>query len=743
MINKILSNFFNNIKYTGKFQLHLQNIKKEENNIKNINPAILCKEINTLKKNVKKTGLQKEDKYKIFSIIKKAAKETLNIIIYDVQLYAGWILTENNIIEMRTGEGKTIVAVFPAIINYITEKKTHIATTNDYLAKRDTKWMQPLYNMLGITVTYITNKMNIKKKKKAYLLDIVYSTCSEFVFDYLKNNTTLNRKYYVKNTFDSIIIDEVDSILIDDARTPLIIANYTTTLFQKKIEKENLFHNINLLAKNFIKLNNKIKLFTVNKKKKEINLTDIGYKKVEFICKKNNLITNKNSLYEKKNNHILNMILNALKANILFRKNIDYIKKNNKIFIVDENTGRLLNDRRWTEGLHQAIEAKENLSILPTTEPNATITFQSYIKLYKKVCGMTGTAKTEKIEFQKTYNLNVIQIPPNKKCRRYTYNDLIYLTKIEKFKRIFLDTKYWYEKKRPILLGTTNILISTYISTMLNKILIKNNLLNANYSIKEANIIATAGTYSAITVATNIAGRGTDILLGGSITFHLTKFSSTFNNKNILFIINQIYLKVKNEGGLYIIGSERYNLRRIDNQLEGRCARQGDPGSIQFYLSLEDNLLKLFLHKINIDFLKNLELQYTQAISHKAINILIKKAQKDYEVYNYITRKYLTEFDNILNLQRIIVYKNRKKILFKYKKAKTNYYKIQNNKKLILHIINEYWKKHLLDLEYLKKTINTQCFIGKKPLDYYKEESYKLFLILLKKIKISCKYLLT
>jgi len=574
-----------------------------------------------------------------FALVREAADRVIGLRPYDVQIMGGYVLHQGNIAEMKTGEGKTLVATLPAYLNALTGKGVHIVTVNDYLAKRDREWMGKIFEYLGLTVGLAQSEMTAEEKKDAYSKDITYVTNKELGFDFLRDNMVKSKDRKVLRGLNYAIIDEVDCILIDEARTPLIISEMSepsTELYLKanefsknleigeKIESE-LDRVGQAIYKEYDKETGDV---IVDRKENAIHLTDKGIQKAErFFGLKN--------YGDVENNVIIHHINQALKANYLFRKDIDYIICDGKIEIVDEFTGRILKGRVYSDGLHQAIEAKEGVKVQPESKTIASITYQNLFRMYKNISGMTGTAKTEEEEFRKIYNMEVKIIPTNKPVIRIDRDDIVFITKEEKYDAIIKDVIECYHNQRPVLIGTTNIEVSELISERLKANNIPHNVLNAKYHELEAEIIAKAGNIGAVTVATNMAGRGTDIIVDDA---------------------------AKKLGGLKVIGTERHEARRIDNQLRGRTGRQGDPGESVFYLSLEDDLMKLFGAQNYINTFKSLKLEKGTPIKHPLITKAIRKAQKSIESNNYSTRKYVMEYDNILNIQRNIIYKDRDRL---------------------------------------------------------------------------------
>lgn len=597
-----------------------------------------------------------------FATVREAGKRVLNLRHFDVQLIGGIFLHEGHIAEMRTGEGKTLVATLPAYLNALTGKGVHVITVNDYLAKRDRDWMGKIYEFLGLSVGVILSSgeyNSYENKKEAYNCDITYGTNNEFGFDYLRDNMASDIDSLVQRPYNYAIIDEVDSILIDEARTPLIISG--------RLEKS--AQTYQLMAK-IAPLLEKDKHYEVDEKNKNIIFTEEGVLKAEELLKVDELFDMKTQY--------AHHLLQALKAKELFVKDTDYVIKDNQVMIVDEFTGRIMDGRRWSDGLHQAIEAKEGVKIQDETQTLASITFQNLFRLYPKLSGMTGTAMTEEAEFGKIYNLQVTQIPTNKPDRRINFPDVIYKTKVKKYEYVAREIAQMAKIGRPTLVGTISIEKSEYLSNILKKMGIKHNVLNAKHHEKEAYIIAQAGRVGAVTIATNMAGRGTDILLGGNAEYlakeELDKKGITKDNPNYEQIKNEAlekarkitqeeHNKVVELGGLHVIGTERHESRRIDNQLRGRAARQGDPGSTKFFLSLEDDLMRIFGGEKIAHLMTMLNVDDDTAIENPLITRQIESAQKKVETYHFDIRKSVLEYDDVMNIQREKFYYQRRKVL--------------------------------------------------------------------------------
>jgi preprotein translocase subunit SecA len=569
-----------------------------------------------------------------FAVVREVAKRKVNMRPFDVQLIGAIVLHEGKIAEMKTGEGKTLVATMPAYLNALTGEGVHIVTVNDYLAKRDRYWMGPIYESLGLTVGLLQHDSTSTERRSAYNADITYGTNTEFGFDYLRDNMALSEDELVQRDFNYAIVDEVDSILIDEARTPLIISGVAE-------KPTRLYYQFAHIARNLIRDVD----YTVDEKLKSVTLTDAGARKVEKMLGIENI-------YAVSDIDYLSYLIAALKAKELFKKDVDYIVKDGEVIIVDEFTGRLMYGRRYSDGIHQAIEAKEGLKIRQEAQTLATITLQNYFRMYKKLAGMTGTAATEADEFLKIYGLEVVVIPTHKPMIRIDYPDAVYKTERAKFKAIIKEISELYKIGRPVLVGTRSIEKSELLSSMLKKLGIPHQVLNAKYHEKEAEIIARAGQKGSVTIATNMAGRGVDIVLGEGVA---------------------------ELGGLHIIGTERHESRRIDNQLRGRAGRQGDPGSSRFYVSLEDELMRLFGSEKIRGIMDKLGVDEDQPIEHPIISKAIESAQKKVESYHFDIRKHLLEYDDVMETQRRVIYQERKKILTR-----------ENLKDSVLSIMNDY-----------------------------------------------------
>ena len=582
-----------------------------------------------------------------FALVREAAKRTLGQRHFDVQLIGGMILHKGGIAEMKTGEGKTLVSTLPAFLNSLSGKGVHIVTVNDYLARRDSEWMGKIFRHLGLTVGCLTSESSgIEHRQEMYNSDITYGTNNEFGFDYLRDNLRVQSNNLVQRPHNFCIVDEVDSILIDESRTPLVISGETQ-------DKTALYSTIDKIIPFLNQAD-----YEIDEKSKTANLTDLGNDRAEEILKKQNLIKN-GALYDAENVTIVHHINQALRAHKLFEIDRDYIIKDEQVVIVDEFTGRTMEGRRYGDGLHQAIEAKEKVSVQNESQTIASITYQNYFRLYNKISGMTGTALTEAEEFGDIYGLAVFEVPTNTKISRIDNEDEIYRTADEKYNAIIEQTKECNERSQPVLIGTTSIEKSETISKKLKKANIKHVVLNAKFHEQEADIIANAGSPSSVTIATNMAGRGTDIQLGGNLEYNrsLQKENSISGTLENEFIEKKD--QVINSGGLYVIGSERHESRRIDNQLRGRSGRQGDPGETKFFLSLEDDLMRIFGSEKMDTLLKSLGLKDGESIQHAWISKALERAQKKVEGRNFDIRKTLLKFDDVLNDQRKIIFEQR------------------------------------------------------------------------------------
>jgi len=596
----------------------VEKINSYEQTITILNDEDLKKKTGEFKRRLKQGETLDDLLPESFAVVREVAKRITKMRPFDVQLIGGIVLHQGKIAEMATGEGKTLVATMPAYLNALTGESVHVVTVNDYLAKRDRHWMGGIYEFLGLEVGFIQHDMNLKDRVDAYKADITYGTNNEFGFDYLRDNMAIRLENVVQKGYHFAIVDEVDSILIDEARTPLIISGPSE-------ESTKIYQQINRIT---TRLQNETD-YKIFEKEKTVTLTEKGVAHIEVLLQINNL-------YDEKNMNLQHHIIQSLKAHKLFKNNVDYIVKNGEVIIVDEFTGRLMFGRRYSDGLHQAIEAKEGVAVAGENQTLATITFQNYFRLYKKLAGMTGTAKTEEDEFIHIYNLPVVVIPPNKKLERDNFSDVIYKTEKEKFKAVVGEIVEIHQLGRPVLMGTVSIDKTERISRLLKKKNIEHSVLNAKNHESEAEIVSMAGQRGKVIISTNMAGRGTDIVLGEGVA---------------------------ELGGLHVIGTERHESRRIDNQLRGRSGRQGDPGSSRFFLSLEDDLMRLFGSDRISGVMGKLGMEEDTPIEHPIISKSIESAQKKVESRNFGIRKQLLDFDNEMEYQRKIIYEQRKMVL--------------------------------------------------------------------------------
>jgi preprotein translocase subunit SecA len=608
-----------------------------------------------------------------FAVCREAGRRSLGMRHFDVQLIGGMVLHSGKISEMKTGEGKTLVATLAAYLNALTSRGVHVVTVNDYLAKRDSEWMGRLYGFLGLTVGVIVHGLDDNERREAYNADITYGTNNEFGFDYLRDNMKFDLGDYVQRDFHYAIVDEVDSILIDEARTPLIISGPTEDSTDKYFIIDRIIPMLKLGEVKDVEANTisgKRKAYTgdytVDEKARSATLTEEGVLKVEKLLKVDNL-------YDPGNMETLHHVNQALRAHALYRRDVDYVVKEGEVLIVDEFTGRLMPGRRWSDGLHQAIEAKEGVDIENENQTLATITFQNYFRMYEKLSGMTGTADTEAAEFHKIYKLEVMVIPTNRPLLRPDFPDVIYKTEMEKFKAVIEEIKECHANGQPVLVGTISIEKSEVLSEMLKRDGVPHNVLNAKQHEREAEIVAQAGRKGMVTIATNMAGRGTDIVLGGNpevVAKQWRKVNPEASEEEYLKVLDRFKPECAKEhdevvalGGLHILGTERHESRRIDNQLRGRSGRQGDPGSSRFYLSLQDDLLRIFGSERVAKIMDMLKIEEGEAITHGLITRAIENAQKKVEGHNFEIRKHLIEYDDVMNKQREVIYTQRKEIL--------------------------------------------------------------------------------
>ena len=595
-----------------------------------------------------------------FAVAREAGVRALGMRHFDVQLIGGMALHDGKIAEMRTGEGKTLVATLPAYLNALPDHSVHLVTVNDYLAGRDAAWMGPLYEFLGLTVGVVRSGQSAEEKKAAYGCDVVYGTNNEFGFDYLRDNMAFSMADKSQGKLAFAIVDEVDSILIDEARTPLIISGAVE-------DSSELYKAINrLIPKLTPEVEEQEGDFTVDEKQRSIELTESGHEKVEGMLIEAGLLQEDDSLYAATNLGLLHHVHSGLRAHVLFQRDVEYIVQEGQVVLIDEHTGRTMPGRRLSEGLHQAIEAKEGVKIQSESQTLASTTFQNFFRIYDKLAGMTGTADTEAFEFRQIYGLDCVVIPTNVPMRRDDLNDLVYLTREEKFEAIIEDVRACIDTGAPVLVGTASVETSEELSQAFKKHKIDHKVLNAKYHEQEAEIIAQAGRPGVVTIATNMAGRGTDIVLGGNLEAELASQGETLDEatrERLTADWQARHDAVIEAGGLHILGTERHESRRIDNQLRGRSGRQGDPGVSRFYLSLEDNLMRIFASDRVKSFMQALGMERGEAIEHRMVTNAIEKAQRKVEGRNFDIRKQLLEYDDVANDQRQIIYRQRDELL--------------------------------------------------------------------------------
>lgn len=602
----------------------------------------------------------------VFAVAREAAKRSLGLRPFDVQLMGGIVLNANRIAEMKTGEGKTLTALLPCYLNALSGKGVHVVTVNDYLARRDSDWSRPFYTLLGMTVGVNIPGMNPEEKRAAYACDVTYGTNNEFGFDYLRDNMAYSLEQKVQRELNYALVDEVDSVLIDEARTPLIISGAAENSSKLYQAVDKLIPGLIFQEKEDTETYTGEGDYTLDLKIKQAYLTERGQIKIENSLVNAGLLKEGDKLFSSENITLLHHVMAALRAHTLFKRDVDYVVENGEVLIIDEHTGRKMVGRRWSEGLHQAIEAKEGVEIHSENQTLASITFQNYFRMYKKLAGMTGTADTEAYEFQQIYGLQTVVLPTNRPMIRKDMPDLIYLTEDDKYKAIVNDIKETIAKGRPVLVGTISIENSEKLSHLLDKLGIKHQVLNAKFHEKEAYIVAQAGRPGTVTIATNMAGRGTDIILGGNLKADIDELGETPTPEQIAKVKEDWQKRhddVLKAGGLHIIGSERHESRRIDNQLRGRAGRQGDPGSSRFYLSMDDNLMKLFGSEKLKNFMKKMGMDDGQPLEHKFITRAIESAQRKVETRNFDIRKNLLEYDDVANEQRKVIYEERNALL--------------------------------------------------------------------------------
>ncbi len=748
-----------------------------------------------------------------FAVIREAARRTLGMRHYDVQLIGGMVLHEGKIAEMRTGEGKTLVATAAAYLNALPGQGVHVVTVNDYLAQRDADWMRPVYEAVGLTVGVVVPGMTAAAKRAAYGADITYGTNNEFGFDYLRDNMAFSAEERVQRGHHYAIVDEVDSILIDEARTPLIISGPTD-------DDPRLYVAMSKLVKELTPVEGEEGPgdYTSDPKSKQVYLTEEGMERVEQLLRKAGLLAEDANLYDPGNLALVHHLNAALRALVHYHKDVDYIVRNGEVVIVDEFTGRTMEGRRWSDGLHQAVEAKEGVPVQKENQTLASITFQNYFRLYEKLAGMTGTADTEAYEFQSIYGLEVVVIPTHLPVKRDDRPDLVYLTQAEKYRAIVEEIKDCYQRKQPVLVGTTSIEVSELLSRELKKAKIPHEVLNAKQHAREAEIVAQAGMPGAVTIATNMAGRGTDIVLGGNLQVELEKLgpdASEEQKQKVREDWEKRHQQVIEAGGLHIVGTERHESRRIDNQLRGRAGRQGDPGSSRFFLSLEDNLMRIFASERVSAIMKKIGMEENEAIEHPWVNKAIENAQKKVEGHNFDIRKHLLDFDDVANDQRRVIYTLRNELLdaedvhetivemredvfrslldqyippgsldeqwdlaglekvlegefgfqlpvqqwleeddslheetlkekiiqaiheqFDAKEQQVGREVMYSfEKAVMLNVLDNLWKEHLANMDYLRQGIHLRGYAQKQPKQEYKRESFEMFEAMLERLK--------
>ncbi|QFT55960.1 preprotein translocase subunit SecA [Microbulbifer sp. THAF38] len=666
MIGKLIKSVFGtkNDRELKRMRRIVEKVNALEEDFQKLDDAALRAKTEEFKKRIADGETLDQLLPEAFAVVREAGRRTLGMRHFDVQLIGGMTLHEGRIAEMRTGEGKTLVATLPAYLNALEGKGVHIVTVNDYLASRDANWMRPVYEFLGLTVGVIVSQQHPDDKKAAYQADITYGTNNEFGFDYLRDNMVLRKEDRTQRPQNFAIVDEVDSILIDEARTPLIISGAAE-------DSSHLYLAMNKLIPQLERAEEGGEgHYTVDEKTRQVELTEQGHQLVEELLSRSGLMKEDQSLYAPGNLGLLHHVHAALRAQVLFNRDVDYIVQNGQVVLIDEHTGRTMPGRRLSEGLHQALEAKENVQIQSESQTLASTTFQNLFRFYPKLSGMTGTADTEAFEFQQIYGLDVVVIPTNKDIQRDDLNDLVYLSKEEKMEAIIEDIKFCREKQAPILVGTASIETSEEMSHMLQKAGIQHQVLNAKYHEREAHIIAQAGRPGTVTIATNMAGRGTDIVLGGNWEAEAEALAqekgSALSEAEVAKVKEgwkKRHEQVIEAGGLHIIGTERHESRRIDNQLRGRAGRQGDPGVTRFYLSLEDNLMRIFASDRVKNFMQMLGMERGEAIEHRMVSNAIEKAQRRVEGRNFDIRKQLLEYDDVANDQRQVIYSQRNELL--------------------------------------------------------------------------------
>jgi preprotein translocase subunit SecA len=673
MFNKILRTLFGSknkreLKRMGKL---VDKINQLEESLSALSDEALTEKTNEFKQRISDGATVDSLVPEAFAVVREASKRVLGLRHFDVQMIGGMTLHEGRIAEMRTGEGKTLVATLPAYLHALTGS-VHIITVNDYLASRDAKWMAPVFEFLGMSVGVVYSMQDFDEKQAAYQADITYGTNNEFGFDYLRDNMALSKEERVQRPLHFAVVDEVDSILIDEARTPLIISGQVDNNAELYRQMNQIIPQLvgqaitdeGQSAKEPVVVDEGID-YTIDEKQRHVELTEGGHQRIEELLIKANLLEQDESLYAATNLSLLHHVYSALRAHAMLQRDVDYIVQDGEVLLIDEHTGRTMPGRRLSEGLHQAIEAKEGVSIQNESQTMASTTFQNYFRLYPTLSGMTGTADTEAFEFRQIYNLDVVVIPTNKVIQRQDLNDLVYLTIEEKYDAIVEDIKKYQKNNAPILVGTASVESSEALSQRLKRDKLAHNVLNAKFHEKEAEIVAQAGRPGAVTIATNMAGRGTDIVLGGNLKVELAALGDVSEEKIAAAKADwqKRHDTVMAAGGLHILGTERHESRRIDNQLRGRAGRQGDPGLSRFYLSMEDSLMRIFASDRVRNFMQALGMEKGEAIEHRMVSNAIEKAQRKVEGRNFDIRKQLLEFDDVANDQRQVIYSQRNEIL--------------------------------------------------------------------------------
>jgi preprotein translocase subunit SecA len=662
MLSKIMKTLFGsrNDRIIKQIQQRVHGINKFEPELQALDDAQLRQKTDQLKQRFADGETLEQLLAEAFAVCREASVRALGMRHYDVQLIGGMILHNNQITEMRTGEGKTLVATLPAYLNALSGKGVHIVTVNDYLAERDAAWMGQIYQFLGLSVGVVLSSMDYTSKREAYQADITYGTNNQFGFDYMHDNLCFSLDERAQRELNYAIVDEVDSILIDEARTPLIISGQAS-------DSSELYGRINSIIPGLVRVEVEDGPgdYSVDEKSKQAFLTESGHDTAEQLMIEAGLLSEGESLYEAANIMLVHHLTAGLRAHALYSRDVEYLVQDGAIVIVDEFTGRTMPGRRWSEGLHQAIEAKEGVSIQNENQTIASITFQNYFRLYNKLAGMTGTADTEAFEFQQIYGLEVVVVPTNQEMVREDFGDLIYLTVKEKFDSIIDDIRDCVGRGQPVLVGTTSVETSEYLSGLLDKAKIKHQILNAKQHEREAKIIADAGLPGTVTIATNMAGRGTDIVLGGNLEVQLKEIPEDQEELRTQLTAEwqQRHDTVITSGGLHIIGTERHESRRIDNQLRGRSGRQGDPGSSRFYLSMEDSLMRIFASEKVAGLMQKLGMEEGEAIEHPWVSRAIENAQRKVEAHNFDIRKQLLQYDDVANDQRKVIYQQRDDLL--------------------------------------------------------------------------------